>query len=252
MTGGSHAGMSGSRGDMPAIAARSSCWRALDRGYQSSRATVLGHIPPRARLALLVLVALAATDGSSASGSPTCPPGGIDRAAIACELNVARAQAGLPPVRARPALERAATAHAEDMVARGYFAHETPAGTGPAERARRAGYLDGAVRWRIGEVLIWSRGTPLTAEAAVTAWLGSPDHRRILLRRAFRDIGVGIAAGAPFGSADAQPATTIAVSFGRRAIKPALRRAPLRTSTEPAGTAARGRTGTAPPARAAC
>jgi uncharacterized protein YkwD len=133
-----------------------------------------------------------------------------------CELNAARAAAGRDPLRARASLERAAADHAEDMVARRYFAHDSPGGANAATRARRAGYLRGAERWRIGEVLIWSRGRTLTAKAAVDAWLASPSHRRVLLQRRYEDVGAGIAVGAPFGDPAAQPAATVAVSFGRR------------------------------------
>jgi uncharacterized protein YkwD len=135
---------------------------------------------------------------------------------MVCELNAARAAAGRAPLRARPSLEEAATAHAADMVERRYFAHESPGGSNAADRARAAGYIGDADRWRIGEILIWTRGAPLTANAAVDAWLASPAHRRILLQRRYEDVGVGIAAGAPAGRPQAQPATTIAVSFGRR------------------------------------
>lgn len=177
---------------------------------------MLGHTPPRVRLALLVLLAAFTADVPAAADPSPCPPGGTDAAALVCELNAARAAADREPLRSRPALERAATRHAADMVERGYFAHGSPGGDNAADRARRAGYLRGAERWRIGEVLIWTRGTPLTAAAAVQAWLGSPAHRRVLLQSRYEDVGAGIVPGAPLGDPATQPATTISVSLGRR------------------------------------
>ncbi len=177
---------------------------------------MLGHTPPRVRLALLVLVAVSTADVAAAADPSPCPPGGTDATALVCELNAARAEAGRDPLRSRPALERAATRHAADMVERRYFAHDSPDGDSAADRARRAGYLRGADHWRIGEVLIWTRGAPLTAASAVRAWLGSPAHRRVLLQPRYEDVGAGIVAGAPFGDPATEPATTIAVSFGRR------------------------------------
>ena len=177
---------------------------------------MLDQIPPRVRLALLVLLTVPVADASAATGSASCPPGGTDRIAVVCELNAARAEAGRTALRARPSLERAATGHSSDMVARRYFAHETPEGDGPGERARRAGYTRHAQRWRIGEVLIWTRGEPLTASAAVDAWLASPPHRHVLLQRRYEDVGAGIVAGAPLGDSALTPATTITVLFGRR------------------------------------
>jgi uncharacterized protein YkwD len=43
----------------------------------------------------------------------------------------------------------------------------------------------------VGEVIAWVRG-PLRDEATrvVGAWMGSPAHRTVLLRRAYRRIGV--------------------------------------------------------------
>ena len=103
------------------------------------------------------------------------------------------------------------------MVARGYFAHESPEGDGPPGSARAGrGTRANAERWRIGEVLIWTRGAPLTASAAVDAWLASPPHRRVLLQRRYEDVGAGIVAGAPLGDPALTPAATITVLFGRR------------------------------------
>jgi uncharacterized protein YkwD len=177
---------------------------------------LLGLTPPRVRLALLVLLAVPTADAAAAADPPACPLGGTDATAVVCELNVARAQAGRGSLRSRPSLERAATAHAADMVARHYFAHESPDGDGPAQRARRSGYMGHAEQWRIGEILIWSRGAPLTAEAAVRAWLASPPHRRVLLHRRYEDVGAGVVPGTPRGGAGSEPATTIGVLFGAR------------------------------------
>jgi uncharacterized protein YkwD len=177
---------------------------------------VLDNCPPWVRLGLLVLFAVNTADAAAAAGPSACPPGATDATAVVCELNAARADVGRGPLASTPSLGRAATAHATDMVERHFFAHDSPGGGTPVTRVRRAGYLRGIERWSIGEVLMWSRGQPLTAAAAVAAWLASRDHRPILLRRRYEDVGVGIAPGAPLGDPAIQPATTIAVSFGRR------------------------------------
>ena len=85
-----------------------------------------------------------------------------------------------------------------------------------AARRGRAGYMRDREHWSIGEVLLWSRGTPVTAAGSVAAFLASPPHRRVLLRRHYEDVGAGIVHGAPFGDPAIQPAVTIAVSVGRR------------------------------------
>jgi len=174
---------------------------------------VPGRFPPPVWLAPLLV---AATVAAPAQAAP-CRAGATDRSAVVCELNAARAGAGLGPLQSRPSLAEAARAHADDMVARQFFSHVSPEGESAATRARRAGYLRNAERWRIGEVLIWRRGgTPLTAAAAVTAWLGSPSHRQILLSPRYRDVGAGVVAGAPFGDPARAPAATFTVVFGRR------------------------------------
>jgi uncharacterized protein YkwD len=178
---------------------------------------VPGRFPPSARLVVPILAAALALHGTAAAADPpTCPPGGADRAAVVCEIDAARAAAGLAAVRSRASLAEAAAAHSADMVERRYFAHESPAGDGPADRARRAGYMRHADTWRIGEVLLWQRGEPLTAAHAVELWLGSPKHRRIVLSRHYRDVGAGFADGAPLGDPGLQPATTLTLVFGQR------------------------------------
>lgn len=172
-----------------------------------------GRVPPSVRLAIAACGAALALPGAAAAA---CPAGATDGAAVVCEVNAARAGAGLAPLRFRPSLAAAARAHADDMVARRFFAHADPDGDGPAQRARRAGYLDDARSWRLGEVLAWWRGEPLTAAAVVRMWLDSTKHRGVLLSPRYRDIGPGIAPGAPAGDPRLAPATTMTVLLGRR------------------------------------
>jgi uncharacterized protein YkwD len=67
----------------------------------------------------------------------------------------------------------AARAQASDMVERHFFDHKNPDGEGPAERARRAGYLD-----PVAENLAWSLAG---ADEVMRSWLASPGHCRNLL-----------------------------------------------------------------------
>jgi len=52
-------------------------------------------------------------------------------------------------------------------------------------------------------VLAWGSGPRSTAAAAVDAWMHSPPHRRVLLYPVYREIGVGIEPGTPFGASGA-------------------------------------------------
>jgi uncharacterized protein YkwD len=103
-------------------------------------------------------------------------------------INAARKKAGLQPLLENPLLDKAAQRHAEDMLARGYFAHRSPAGTTVRERSKAAGY-----DWRtIGENLAYGQ---TSVEEVVQTWLESPGHRRNILNPDFRELGVGLAMG---------------------------------------------------------
>ena len=99
-------------------------------------------------------------------------------------LNAERDAAGLPPLRADPALAGIARAHSRDMLARGYFAHLAPEGTTPFERMRAGG-----VRFRAaGENLALAP----TLALAHRGLMDSPGHRENILRAAFGRVGIGV------------------------------------------------------------
>jgi uncharacterized protein YkwD len=79
------------------------------------------------------------------------------------------------------------------MVRRGYFDHVSPGGGSPLRRARRAGWTGAS----LGETIAFGGGVFATAAVTVDGWLDSPGHRRILLSRRLREVGVGVAAGMP-------------------------------------------------------
>ena len=98
---------------------------------------------------------------------------------------------------------------ARTMVARRFFSHVGPGGATLSARRRAAGYRGRA----IGEVLAWGEGRFASPRAAVRSWLRSPPHRRVLLGRNYRDVGVGIALGSPFGGS-MRSSATYAADFG--------------------------------------
>lgn len=184
-------------------------------------------IAPRIALALiltavgltgLLLVPPLFEDDPSVGGSYSvdapaarCPTA-ISDDAVRCEVNAVRAAAGLPRVRAMSKLRVAAQRHSEDMVARRYFSHVSPSGATLRDRAARVGYLRGRRSTRLGENIGWGTGTAATPAQIVSAWMHSPPHRRIILTRGFRELGVGIADGAPQGG----PGATYTLNVGRR------------------------------------
>ncbi|WP_261994082.1 CAP domain-containing protein [Streptomyces sp. t39] len=100
-------------------------------------------------------------------------------------VNAHREQAGCEPLRVDDRLAAAARAHAGDMASRGYYEHRSPEGRDGGDRITAAGY-----RWSR-----WAENIhkgPDGPEAAVTGWLASPTHERIVADCALKDTGVGV------------------------------------------------------------
>lgn len=117
--------------------------------------------------------------------------------AVVCLVNAERARHGLRALRRDRDLRRAAGRHSRNMVRRGFFSHTSSTGVGLRQRLRRDGYARGKRVRHVGETLAWGAGAPSSPTVIVAEWIASPAHHRILLGRDFRDIGVGLAPGAP-------------------------------------------------------
>jgi uncharacterized protein YkwD len=129
--------------------------------------------------------------------------------ATLCLLNVERTKRGLAPLHENSKLDKASVGHSRDMVRRKYFEHGDF-----AARIKASGYLSGAVSYGIGENIAWGGGSYSTPRSIVSMWMHSPGHKANILSRSFKDIGIGIARGAPEnGQHDAATYTT---DFGVR------------------------------------
>lgn len=103
-------------------------------------------------------------------------------------LNAERAQNSRTPLRRNMALDAAATAHAADMAARGYFDHTAPDGSTPQSRASRQGYRACLIAENIAQ--------GYASEAQVVAgWMRSSGHRRNILLRDVTEFGAGRGSG---------------------------------------------------------
>ena len=140
---------------------------------------------------------------------------GIERAgeATLCLINGERSRRGLGALAPSERLAAAAVAHSRDMVARGYFEHETPEGRTPQDRIRASGWGRGTSS-STGENIAWGTGDEATPAAIVREWMASPPHRADILRPAFREIGVGIAFGAPGRDGSRDDGATYTTTFG--------------------------------------
>jgi uncharacterized protein YkwD len=172
--------------------------------------------------ALLLVLALVQTPRTSAGVRETTQ---VDRRSaleieVVQELNRARLDRGLWPLRTTPSLRTAARLHTKTMLDVGFFGHDSPDGTSFGDRVRRYYTNRGWHRWAVAETLLASSGTSTDARAVVSAWLDSPPHRTIILDPAFRDVGVG-AFHSPHAPGEYAGSNTVAVTadFGLRTGK---------------------------------
>lgn len=134
---------------------------------------------------------------------------------VLCLVNRERATRGLAPLRGSRTLTRSARSHSRDMVARRYFSHVSPNGASVRQRLVRAGYLrNGRQVAAVGETITWTPAGPAATPAdLVRSFMRSAGHRAIVLDRGYRDIGIGLAHGAPVAGASG---ATLTLTFGRR------------------------------------
>ena len=112
-------------------------------------------------------------------------------------INMERAKRGIGALQYNQKLERAAQLHAQDMIDRNCFDHESPEGTRVEDRTKAAGYgLLSAQECHC--VLRIFRGENIakgqqTVQAVIHDWMESPSHREAMLLPHYNDVGVGIA-----------------------------------------------------------
>jgi uncharacterized protein YkwD len=137
--------------------------------------------------------------------------------ALLVEVNRTRRQHGLRALSYSGALTKAATAHAQLLATGGQFTHDWPT-TGEHFNSWIRGFYtaNGFRFWSAGENLLWA-SPGFSPGVAVKQWLASPAHRRVMLTRFWRELGVGVvtaaAASGTYGGRDVQIA---AAEFGTR------------------------------------
>jgi uncharacterized protein YkwD len=110
------------------------------------------------------------------------------------DLNAQRQVAGLLPLAADEQLGALALAHAQDMVARGYFSHVTLEGLTLRDRTEARGLN---LNW-VGENIQRNTRSPEEAAHYAVEWfMGSRPHRNNILHDHFEHVGAGVAEGPP-------------------------------------------------------
>jgi uncharacterized protein YkwD len=179
-----------------------------------------GRVVIAISVAVLVLVAAGGIAVSASSALPRADAASADmasfEAAIAARINRVRRGKGLRELQVNRRLAAAADFHSKDMGRRGYFAHESADGTPFWRRVKRFYQSRGFRDWSVGENLIWGTDR-FRAAFAVRQWMGSAPHRKNILTRAWREIGVGAVyfAHAP-GEYGGRAVTIVTADFGAR------------------------------------
>lgn len=104
------------------------------------------------------------------------------------ETNTIRQAKGLPVLTVNQQLSQAAGKKAQDMFAKGYWAHNSPDGATPWDFIAGSGY-----RYVVaGENLAKNFST---SQSVVQAWMESPTHRDNILKSSYREIGFAVVDG---------------------------------------------------------
>jgi len=118
------------------------------------------------------------------------------RALLLERMNVQRFAKGKVTVQPSPGLDSVAQAHAEDMLRRGYFAHESPDGERARDRVARIQpqMIVFDVRENLARAIA-SQPSPFeeSVEDAITGWVKSPPHAKNLFHSGTTHVGFGVA-----------------------------------------------------------
>jgi uncharacterized protein YkwD len=163
----------------------------------------------------LVPTSASASGCAGADVMPTAENVGPARHATLCLLNRIRHQHHRHRLRSNASLQAVAQRYSEQMVAQQFFDHGSPAGSTFVERIRTTPYLSSASSWSLGENLAWGSGGFATPRQTVRGWMHSSGHRHNILEPRYREIGIGIAPGAPVDVGGVAGAT-YTTEFGKR------------------------------------
>ncbi len=137
-------------------------------------------------------------------------------AGVLQQLNRARADHGLGPLKLSMRLTTAADAHTTEMASAGYFDHSSRDGTPFWKRVDQWYGKSGYNFWTVGENILWSSPN-LTPGRAIALWMASPEHRANILSNQWHEIGVAaVHENAAPGVYHGLPVTIITTDFGAR------------------------------------
>jgi uncharacterized protein YkwD len=163
----------------------------------------------------LCIVGLFAAPAGATSQAPTTAMASLERGVLA-NINSYRRAHGLGPLRLSARLTAAARFHSSEMAQRGFFSHDSASGGSFDRRIVRYYPVKGSRYWSVGENLLWSSPN-VDATAALTMWVNSPEHNKILLTGRWREVGLSAVhvTSAP-GTYGGREVTIVTADFGVR------------------------------------
>ncbi len=169
---------------------------------------------------LAAVLALAATPSSALASRSTQTSRSTQSVSLDLgvfqQLNAIRVEHGLAPLELSATLDQAAEQHSQDMIAKGYFSHDSSDGKSFSDRLSAFYPEAGARYWAVGENILWSSGSP-SVTRTMSAWMASPPHRANILDPTWRQIGISAVTSrdAP-GTYGGRSVTVITTDFGVR------------------------------------
>ena len=151
-------------------------------------------------------------------GVPTCDGGTItltsEEKRVLDLHNRARKKRGLKRLCVNPILTQAARAHTQEMLDKDYLSHNSFDGESVQERLERFGYTsDGYSYYAYGENIACGCGSYGAPDNIFRWWMHSSGHRAHILKRTFREVGIGVLTGT---YQTCSQATMYTVDFGTR------------------------------------
>jgi uncharacterized protein YkwD len=153
----------------------------------------------------------------------------MSRSGLLSATNGVRNGVGAGSLTLNDKLNAAAQAKANDMVARNYWAHNTPEGQEPWIFIDAQGYA----YTKAGENLAYGHGT---SSNTIVGWVNSPSHYANMIDTAFTEVGFGFA-NAPDYIPRQAPSYTTVPSVGNQTIVVAMYGKPVVASVTPAPVA---------------
>lgn len=113
--------------------------------------------------------------------------------AVFCLIGKERRKADVKKVEQVRSLTKVAEKHTDVMIKKDCLDHRCDGEKSLQDRIVNSGYPIPGGRYAFGEVT----GCSLTPQAMVDAWMDERFHRRILLKKEYRHVGIGVAKGKP-------------------------------------------------------